>query len=221
MIIAFVSQKGGVGKTTLAVSFAWELTHRGASVLLVDADPQGSARAASEAATERGLRAPTTVALAADMGRADQLPRLARDFDHVIIDTPGRIDKTSRAALMIADVAIVPVSQSGLEVWAAGDTVELIEQARMLRPDLQSALALVRRASQTALGRRARSVVEQAPMPVLQAETTYRIAWQESISAGQGVAQYAPKDKAATELRAMVNEVLALAAGPQKAVANG
>ena len=209
MKIALVSQKGGVGKSSLAVSIAWELASRGSSVLVVDGDPQGTARVARDVAIEAGKQAPAVVALGKDMCKPESLQRMQR-FEHVVIDTPAKLGDVQRAALMIADVAIVPISQSGAEVWGNTDTIALISQAQTINTGLKAALVFVRKLPATALGKGARAILENGDLPVLAAETTFRVAWQEAITAGVGVAQYAPRDKAAKELRAVVDEVLAL-----------
>lgn len=208
-IIAFVSQKGGVGKSTLAVAVGWELHARGRRVLLVDADPQATVRVTGDVAAELSVPAPTVIQQGKDMHRPEQLPRLAEAFDHVVIDTPGRTSDVSRAALMVADVAVVPVGQSAADVWAATETVELIRQAQTLRPELRGFLMVTRKAPRTSLGQGARDVLASLGLPVLEAATTYRVAWQESLAAGKGAAQYAPRDAAALETRALVDELLA------------
>ena len=210
MIIAFVSQKGGVGKSTLAVSVAWELQARGYRVLAVDADPQGTLRVTGEVAAEAGRPAPSIVALGKDMYRPDQLPTLAQSFDYVVIDTPGRMGDVQRAALMVAHLALVPVGQSAADTWGVTQTLEAVQEAQVLRPDLQARLVITRKLPRTSLGKSARDVAATAPLPLLAAETTYRVAWQEALAAGCGVAQYAPADAAARELRAITDEVLAL-----------
>lgn len=219
MIIAFVSQKGGVGKSTLAVSVAWELQSRGERVLVVDSDPQGTVRVTGEVATERGVPAPSIVALGRDMYRADQLPLLAQNFDHVVIDTPGRLGDVQRSALMVADLAIIPVGQSAADAWGITDTIELVRQARTLRPEMRVALVITRKLPRTALGRNARESLVASGFEILSAETTYRVAWQEALAAGLGPAQYAPRDKAGIEVRALVDEICPVEL--QRSVAHG
>jgi chromosome partitioning protein len=221
MILAFVSQKGGVGKSTLAASVAWELHHRDHRVLLVDADPQGTVRVAGEVAAEQNRSAPTIVSLGKDMYRPDQLPRLAENFDHIIIDTPGRLGDVQRAALMLADLALVPVGQSAADTWGTTETLDVIEQAQVLRPTMAAAMVITRKMPRTSLGKMAREVLSSSSMPVFRAETTYRVAWQEALAAGQGVAQYAPSDAAATELRNVVDEIFTFMAQTERKAVNG
>lgn len=219
MRIALVSQKGGVGKSTLAVSIAWELAARKASVLIVDGDPQGTSRIACEVAAESSQNPPKVVSLGKTMCLPENLRQFDR-FDHVIIDTPAKLGDVQRAALMVADIALVPIGQSGAEVWGNTDTIALISQAQTINANLRGALVFVRKLPSTALGKRARSIFEASELPLLDSETTFRIAWQEAITAGMGVAQYAPKDKAAKELTRLVDEVLVFGSD-LKEVANG
>jgi chromosome partitioning protein len=220
MRIALVSQKGGVGKSTLAISIAWELAARGGSVLVVDGDPQGTARIACEVAAEAGKQPPAVVSLGKDMCKPENLRRFER-FDHLVIDTPAKLGDVQRAALMMAEIALVPISQSGAEVWGNTDTIALISQAQTINTTLKGAMVFVRKLPSTALGKRARAIFEESEFPLLATETMFRVAWQEAITAGMGVAQYAPRDKAARELRAVVDEILALGAGEAREVVNG
>lgn len=212
MILTLVSQKGGSAKSTLAVSIAWELMERGNRVLLVDADPQRTVVEVGATAAARGAPTPTIVAMGPDLYRPDQLPRLARSFDHVVIDTPGRAGDVQSAALLVSDIALIPVGQSAAEMWAVSATLEVVQKARTLkemhRGALRAALVITRKFPQTTLGRALRETLKEAEVPTLSAETTARVAWQECLGAGQGVAQYAPHDAAAAELRGLVDELL-------------
>jgi chromosome partitioning protein len=226
MILSLVSQKGGSGKSTLAAAIAWELLHRGHKVLVVDTDPQGTLREVGQAAADANRPAPVIVAMGKELSRADQLPRMAEAFDHVIIDTPGRSGDVQNAALLAADVALIPVGQAAADVWSLTHTLEIVDSAQRLKEQfgasLKAALVITRRLPRTSLGKALRQTLEASGLPTLKSETTARVAWQECLGAGQGVAQYAPKDAAAAEARALVNEVLAFASTPNlKEVANG
>lgn len=225
MIVSLVSQKGGSAKSTLAVSIAWELMARRSRVLLVDTDPQQTVREVGMVAA--GGSTPTIVAMGKDLYRPDQLPRLAKSFDHVVIDTPGRSGEVQNAALMVSDVALIPVGQSAADMWAVSSTLEVFNRARELKAthgaELRGALVITRRLPRTTLGRALRETLKDSGMPLFEAETSARIAWQECLGAGKGVAQYAPKDAAAKELRALVDELLLFgeATDKQLEVANG
>lgn len=226
MIVALVSQKGGSAKSTLAVSLAWELMARGSRVLLVDTDPQATVREVGEAAAAQGRMAPTIVAMGKDLFRPDQLPRLAGSFDHVFIDTPGRSGDVQNAALMVADVALIPVGQSAADMWSVSSTLDVVNKARELKEmhghALKAALIITRRMPRTTLGKALRDTLKESGLPTFRGETTTRIAWQECLAAGQGVAQYAPRDAAASELKAIVDELLTFATPSHlNEVANG
>ena len=210
MIVALTGQKGGVGKSTLATGLAAEALRRGLSVLLVDADPQGTARTWGEVAVEGGQPVPTIVAMGASMHRADQLPKVAGNFDVVVIDCPPRAGDIQRSALMVADVALLPSGPSAADAWALATTLEVVSEAQTLRPDLQAALVITRKQPRTAIGKGAREVLIASGLPVLQTELGYRVAYQEALAAGQGASTYAPKSDAAAELRDLLDEVLTL-----------
>jgi chromosome partitioning protein len=209
--IALVGQKGGAGKTTIAVCFAVELERRGRRVLLVDADPQASARTWAEVATEAGHPAPACVTMGAGLHRRGQLDRVAAGFDVVIIDCPPRHGEIQRSALMAADLAVLPCGPSPTDAWALASSLELVEDARQLRPDLRAVIVLTRVQAATRIAQTTREALAEASVPVLRAELGYRVAFQEALAAGRGVSEYAAGDPAATELQAVLDEVLHLA----------
>jgi chromosome partitioning protein len=217
-IIACTGQKGGSGKSTVALSLASELVARGLRVLLVDADPQGTARTWGAVALEAGQTAPTVVSMGADLYRPGQLPALVGGFDWVLIDTPPRHSETQRAALMVADLALLPCGPSASDAWALAESVDLVRAAQQVRPDLNASVLLTRKVAGTAIGKSARDVLGEAGLPVLRSELGFRVAYQEAPAAGLGPAQYAPGSEAAAEVRALTEEVLTLArvSKPQK-----
>ena len=102
MIISLIGQKGGVGKSTLATCLAAEYHLRGASTLLVDADPQGSVRTWGDVAAEAGHAGPTIVSMGSGLHKPEQLPAIARNFDVTVIDCPPRLGDIQRAAMMVS-----------------------------------------------------------------------------------------------------------------------
>ncbi len=150
MIVSFLNQKGGVGKTTLAIHVADALSRRNKRVLLVDADPQGSALDWA-AARQKAPLFPVAGLPRASIHK--ELPTLAHGYDVVIIDGPPRVYDVARSAIMASDLVLVPVQPSPYDVWAAKEIIDLVHEATVFKPNLKSAFAINRKIVNTALGR--------------------------------------------------------------------
>ncbi len=210
MIICLAGQKGGSGKTTTAINLAAWWQSQGHRVLLVDADPQGSARTWGEVAFELNLPCPTIVAMGQGLHRPEQLPALATSYDIVLIDCPPRHGLILRSALMVADFALLPCGPSTVDAWALAETIDLIAEAQTIRPHLLARILITRKASGTSLGRSAREVLANGGLELMNTELGYRVAYQESPAAGLGVTQYEPSSKAAREIEALAAELITL-----------
>ena len=124
---------------------------------------------------------------------------------------------------MIVTIHMVPVTPDTSDIWALAGTVELVRQARTFRPGLGVYLVLNKVRAGTAEAAGAREMLEQAGLPILDAEVGLRITYGRFAQAGQGVVDYEPSGKAAAEVRQLADElevVLDLGAG-HKEVANG
>ncbi|MCB9556255.1 MAG: AAA family ATPase [Deltaproteobacteria bacterium] len=207
MIVALIGQKGGSGKTTTAVCLAAHAADSGRRTLLVDADPQSSARTWGEIAAQDQAPAPTVIAMGAEMHRPGQLARLAENYDDVFIDCPPRHDEVQRAALMVADLVVLPCGPTAVDVWALSASIELVERARQLRPDLNAAVLITRKVSRSVLGRSARQALGDCGLDVLHTELGFRMAYQEAVAAGRGVTRYTPRSAAAREIKALTAEL--------------
>lgn len=207
-VFVFAGQKGGIGKTTLSVAVAAELTARGRKVLLVDADPQGSATAWGALAAEAKTPAPTVIAMGPTLHKPGQLDAVGQPFDVVVVDTPPRHNDIFRAALTVADTAVLPCGPSPLDAWALAASLEVVSQARGLRPALKVCALVNRRQARTAVGASAREVLSSAGLVVLGTEVHQRVAYVECMAAGLGAAQYAQGTATATEVQALVDELL-------------
>jgi chromosome partitioning protein len=210
MIVSLVGQKGGSGKTTVATCLAAEWHRAGHRVLLVDCDPQGTVRTWGEVAREAGLSAPTVIAMGADLWRQEQLPRLAQSYDRVVIDSPPRLGNVQRAALLAADVAVIPCGPGASDMWALAETLEVVNEARGLRPDLAAVVLLTQLDARTALGRTARESLADCGLPLLDATLGDRVAFPEALAAGLGVTTYQPQGQAAREVEVLVTELESL-----------
>lgn len=205
MIIAIAGQKGGVGKTTAAISLATEWHDRGRRVLLVDADPQGSTRTWADVAAERGEGIPHVVSMGLNLHK--QLPQIAADYDIVLIDCPPRLSKVQRAAIITSDLVLLPCGPSPVDVWALGATLELVEEARSFRPDLPAAILVTRKQPRTSLGKHIREPLNGHGLPVLRAELSLRVAYAEALLNGSGPSRYAARTAAAKEVAKLADEL--------------
>jgi chromosome partitioning protein len=207
MIIALTGQKGGIGKSTTAVSLAVAALTKGKRVLLVDADPQGTVRTWGDVAGEAGHEIPTVMAMGASMHKPGQLPDVASAYDLTVIDCPPRHGEIARSALMIADVAVFPCGPTAADAWALASAIETYREAAALRSSLKGCILITRKQGRTALGKSARAVLETSGLPVMKTELGYRIAYQEALACGQGVTSYAPRDAAAREINHLLEEL--------------
>jgi chromosome partitioning protein len=132
---------------------------------------------------------------------------MAKSYDLVLVDCPPRHGDIVRSALMIADLAILPCGPSAADAWALASALDLVNEARTLREQLKACIAITRKQGRTALGKGARDVLASSGLPVLESELGYRIAFQESLAAGRGVTQFAPRDRAADEVRNLFDEL--------------
>lgn len=199
-VVAVGNLKGGVGKSTLAVNLAAQLAAQGRRVHLIDADAQGTA--AEWAAM--GELPFTTEALPLDdaAGAEGWIERVtATNTEVVVIDLPPHTGAATAAALILADLALVPVTPSGLDLRAAAKALELLAEAREARGDSRPAALLIpsKVDRRTAAGREIEAALHEMGEPVGPA-IGLRSAFVDSATAGVWVGAYAPRSVAHQEI---------------------
>lgn len=209
-LIAIANQKGGCGKTTTSVNLAGALSKMRKEVLLVDADPQGSAMRWRSVRHESD--SPFDVISIPAPVLHKQLPPLAKKYSIVIVDCPPGgpkgTDNITRSALVAVDLVIVPYQPSPFDLWSAEDMATLINRAQGANPALKSRLLISRKIANTAIAREARGAAESYDVPIFKTEITQRIALADAISAGKTIFDFAPKSRAAEEYRNLAEEVM-------------
>jgi chromosome partitioning protein len=211
MIVALLNQKGGVGKTTLALHLAGAWARQGCRVTVIDADPQGSALDWSEQrAKEGGLRLFGVLGLARDTLHREA-PEIARGVDHVVIDGPTRIAGLMRSALLAADLVLVPAQPSPFDGWASGEMLNLIREARIFRPELVARFVLNRCAARTVIARETGEALAEHDPPVLAARIGQRVAFADAARTGRLVFEVETGGAAARDITALAAEITGLA----------
>ena len=200
-IISFANLKGGVGKTTLAINVAGAVASARRSVVLLDADPQGSA-----AEWGRGGRLPFEVVplpLGDDV-RDWIKAALAIEAEVLVIDMPPMLGEATAAAMAVSDVAAIPVTPSGADLRATGRALDLVKRARVARQSKKPRAVLIpsKVDRRTAAGAEIESVLHDFGEAVAPA-VSQRIAHVDAFTAGQTVGEYAPGSAGAAEINAV------------------
>ena len=197
--------KGGVGKSTITLNIAACLHQAGHRVLIVDADSQGTCRIWGSKSAEAGYDGPPVIGLDGRSLRRD-LERVSTGFDAVIIDTPPRMAVETRAAMLAADMIVLPVTPGGADTWALHETLQVLEEATTLRSDLRAAI-VCNRADRTTLSRISLRALEELHVPVLKTQIGNRVIFGESTLAGRSVVDMAARSTAAQEIEALTREL--------------
>ena len=203
MIIAFVNQKGGVGKTTLSLNVAACLANNGGKVLVIDADKQASSSTWASLRSESNFQ---VVSLARDNMAQDAL-KLASGYQFTIIDGPPHAEAISRSCIIAADFVAIPIEPSGLSTWASDLTIKQVREARDYKT-LKCGFVVSRKIGNTVIGREIRNMAAEGGLPILRAEIEQRVSFAESLTMGQTIFEWAPNSPAAHEIRTLTTELI-------------
>lgn len=202
-VITVAQQKGGSGKTTVSANLATGFLRQGKSVALVDTDPQGSlgrwfmTRIEEETGPVENLEFATSSA----WGITYEVRKLSDTHDVVIIDTPPKADSDLRPALRVADLVVVPVSVSHVDLWATEGVLDLA------RREGKEALVVLNRArANTRLASEVSAAAEELMARIADTQLANRVIYAEALGQGRGAAE-GRKTPAQGEVDALTSEV--------------
>ncbi len=207
-VVAVINQKGGAGKTTLAMNLAAGLARRD-KTLVLDLDPQGSALQWASQGSE-AFPAPVKQI----MGRWDSqvLQQNYRAYRHLVLDCPPSLDsQSSLQALRACDVALIPVLPSPIDLWASLRLPQEIEEAKKSNPRLRAFLVLNQMELKSALSAAMHDALAEFDLPVLKASIRRRALYRSAALEGASVYQLGSRGlSAVAEIEAIINEVSAI-----------
>lgn len=205
-VITLAQQKGGSGKTTLAVNLAVAFARRGMTVALLDTDPQGSLGRWFMARRDRLHTAGMEFSTASAWGVSYECEKLRKVVDVVLVDTPPKVDADLRPALREADLILVPVGASHVDLWATEGVLDLAARERK-----RATIVLNRAKAGTRLAEEVALAAAELSAELMGARLANRVVYAETLGQGLGV-QEAGRSAATTEVEALADEVLALLA---------
>lgn len=209
-IIALLNQKGGCGKTTIAVNLAHSFKLANYKTLLVDSDPQGSARDWNEINDGQII---SVVGLDRESLYND-INAVKAGYDIIIIDGAPSIAKLSTAAVKIADLVLIPVQPSPWDIWATADLVEIVKARQEITELKPKAAFIVSRAiKNTKFAKEVLEALDQYKLPILKSVTTQRMTYPTTASEGQTVFCENYLNEAAKEIENIRNEIVGILDG--------
>lgn len=205
-VIAVLNQKSGAGKTTIATHLARALQLLEKNVLLIDSDPQGSAR--DWAAFDEHQPVPVA---GIDRPTIEHDLRSVAPHDFVVIDGAPQAADLAISAIKAADLVLIPVRPSPYDIWAASDLVDLIKQRiDVTDGKLQAAFVVSRHIAGTKLGNEIVEALDGYGLPVLSSKISQRMSFPDTAAKGTTVMDADPASDAASEIMVLTNEVLSL-----------
>lgn len=208
-IIGIIQVKGGAGRSTIATNLAGMLAAEGRKVALIDCDmPQGTS--ASWAAIRRGddLVGDMTIATASNhVELVERVKALDAGHDYLVLDAPPRIAEMTRAALILSRLCLIPLGASAAELWATGDLLTTIDEAKAIKPEVDARILWTRfRGSTKSAQELSAAARGELGLKELSNKLGYRVAFPEALARGMTVLEWGERT-ARVEFQAVGKEI--------------
>ena len=211
-VLTLAQQKGGAGKTTLVAQLAVAFATRGKSVALVDIDPQGSLTRWFKAREDAGVTSKIDFTAVTGWRAQAAVEKLKSTHDYrALVDSAPHAEIEAKIAVRVADLILVPIQPSPLDLWATETTLALA------RAEKRPVMIVVNRVqSRMKLAETLVAKIAELGVPVADATLGNRTSFAASMLDGRGVAETAPKTKAGEELLALADEIIKRSITPLK-----
>ena len=216
-VVTVAQQKGGAGKTTLALHLGVCWAGQGHRVALLDIDPQGSLTDWFRLREQHGVKSAGRLdhRIASGWRTSSEIDRLKAEHDVIIIDSPPHAETEAKVAIRAAALLLIPVQLSPMDVMATGPTIKLAEGERT--PWL---LVLNRVPARGLLADTILAQINQPGLLLAQTSLGNRTVFASSLMTGRGVTEAAPHSQAADEVMSLAGEVWGRLAARRLAPAN-
>ena len=204
-VITISQQKGGTGKTTLAVHLAMAfIKYHNLKVAIIDTDPQGSLGKWFMIRTEKKVSNENlTFKTASLWGAQYESKTLKNDHDIVIIDTPPKIESDARPSIEAADLVLIPMAASHVDFWATGAIVEIAKKAN------KKILAQINRSSQRSkLIDKTKDFIKSLDLESTQTIIGNRQIYTSSMGEGKTAVEKQRKGNAVDEIKNLSDQIL-------------
>ncbi|WP_321493415.1 ParA family partition ATPase [uncultured Desulfobacter sp.] len=212
-VITLANQKGGCGKSTIVLNLAIEFALQRHRVIIFDTDPQGSCYETAQIRNGQEDQDETMQIKVAPIyeNLYQAIEEYDKNYDFAFIDTPPHDNEVVSVATLCSDLIIIPVQDSPLDIRSTKTTVNLINEAKKINPDITPYFLLSRIQTNSIMARELGQVLKSTyKFDILETRLANRMAYKYSLIYGQNVSEFSSRDEASAEIRSLAREVLSI-----------